>query len=199
MKLVYTYFWKTLPVGDLIWLALIWLAFSKSSQIVQPTSYHLKARRVYKPPQWHGWGCKIFHFVAEIKPNTFTVNAEYLLCFALFSRRQENKILQWFNRPPKWHRWGCLCTCFGQDWTPEASSPENQTSLCPEMSCFVTSQISPLVTFTLFWLRYAKWFSESLSNSESEKNVTYQPTPEMLVLCDTSQFCGALECAVEFR
>ncbi len=31
MKLLYTYFWKTLPVGDLIWLALIWLTFSKSS------------------------------------------------------------------------------------------------------------------------------------------------------------------------
>ncbi len=42
MKLLYTYFWKTLPTGDLIWLALIWLTFSKSSQIVQPTSNHLK-------------------------------------------------------------------------------------------------------------------------------------------------------------
>ncbi len=38
MKQVYTYFWKTLPIGDLIWLAVI----SKSSQIMQPTSNHLK-------------------------------------------------------------------------------------------------------------------------------------------------------------
>ncbi len=36
MKQVYTYFWKTLPIGDLILLALISLAFSKSSQILQP-------------------------------------------------------------------------------------------------------------------------------------------------------------------
>ncbi len=42
IKLLYTYFWMTLPTGDLIWLAPIWLAFSKSSQIVQPTSNHLK-------------------------------------------------------------------------------------------------------------------------------------------------------------
>ncbi len=33
MKQVYTYFWKTLPIGDLISLALILLAFSKSSQM----------------------------------------------------------------------------------------------------------------------------------------------------------------------
>ncbi len=25
MKLLYTYFWKRLPIGALIWLALIWL------------------------------------------------------------------------------------------------------------------------------------------------------------------------------
>ena len=36
MKLLYTYFWKTLPIGDLILLALILLTFSKSSQITQP-------------------------------------------------------------------------------------------------------------------------------------------------------------------
>ncbi len=42
MKLLYTYFWKTLPLVDLIWIALIWLTFSKSSQIMQPTSNHLK-------------------------------------------------------------------------------------------------------------------------------------------------------------
>ncbi len=46
MKQVYTHFQKTLPTGDLIWLALIWLAFSKSSQIVQPTSNHLKSATV---------------------------------------------------------------------------------------------------------------------------------------------------------
>ncbi len=37
LKLLYKYFWKTLPIGDLIWLTLIWLTFSKSSQITQPT------------------------------------------------------------------------------------------------------------------------------------------------------------------
>ncbi len=45
MKLLYAYFWKMLPIGDLIWLTPIWLAFSKSSQIVQPTSNHLKSTR----------------------------------------------------------------------------------------------------------------------------------------------------------
>ncbi len=44
MKLLYTYFWKTLPIGDLIWVTPIWLAFSKSSQITQPTSNHLKSK-----------------------------------------------------------------------------------------------------------------------------------------------------------
>ena len=39
MKLLYTYFWKTLPIGTLIWLAPIWLIWA---QIVQPTSNHLK-------------------------------------------------------------------------------------------------------------------------------------------------------------
>ncbi len=42
MKQVYTYFWKTLPVGDLISLALISLTFSKSSQIGPSSSNHLK-------------------------------------------------------------------------------------------------------------------------------------------------------------
>ncbi len=39
MKLLYTYFWKMLPIGALIWLALIWLIWA---QIAQPTSNHLK-------------------------------------------------------------------------------------------------------------------------------------------------------------
>ncbi len=39
IKLLYTYFWKTLPVGALIWLAPIWLTWA---QIAQPTSNHLK-------------------------------------------------------------------------------------------------------------------------------------------------------------
>ncbi len=39
MKLLYTYFWKKLPVGALIWLAPIWLIWA---QIAQPTSNHLK-------------------------------------------------------------------------------------------------------------------------------------------------------------
>ncbi len=39
MKLLYTYFWKTLPVGALTWLAPIWLIWA---QIAQPTSNHLK-------------------------------------------------------------------------------------------------------------------------------------------------------------
>ncbi len=47
MKLVYTYFWKSLLIGDLIWLTLTWLAFSNSSQIMQTTSNHLK--------KWHVW------------------------------------------------------------------------------------------------------------------------------------------------
>ncbi len=40
MKLLYTYFWKTLPVGALIWLIPIWLIWA---QIVQPTSNHQKS------------------------------------------------------------------------------------------------------------------------------------------------------------
>ncbi len=39
MKLLYTYFWKMLPIGALIWLTLIWLIWA---QIAQPTSNHLK-------------------------------------------------------------------------------------------------------------------------------------------------------------
>ncbi len=39
MKLLYTYFWKMLPVGALIWLAPIWLIWA---EIAQPASNHLK-------------------------------------------------------------------------------------------------------------------------------------------------------------
>ncbi len=42
MKQVQTYFWRTLPIGDLISLAPILLAFSKSSQIGPSSSNHLK-------------------------------------------------------------------------------------------------------------------------------------------------------------
>ncbi len=42
MKLLLTYFWKRLPIGDLISLTPISLAFSKSSQIGQSSSNHLK-------------------------------------------------------------------------------------------------------------------------------------------------------------
>ena len=41
IKLQYTYFWKTLPVGALIWLTPIWLTWT---QIAQPTSNHLKSQ-----------------------------------------------------------------------------------------------------------------------------------------------------------
>ncbi len=39
MKLLYTYFWKRLPIGALIWLTPICLIWA---QIAQPTSNHLK-------------------------------------------------------------------------------------------------------------------------------------------------------------
>ncbi len=42
-QVLYTYFWKTLPVGDLIWLTPISLAFYKSSQIGPSSSNHLKS------------------------------------------------------------------------------------------------------------------------------------------------------------
>ncbi len=38
IKLLYTYFWKMLPLGALIWLAPIWLIWA---QISRPTSNHL--------------------------------------------------------------------------------------------------------------------------------------------------------------
>ncbi len=38
MELLYTYFWQTLPMSDLIWLTPNLLALSESSQIAQPTS-----------------------------------------------------------------------------------------------------------------------------------------------------------------
>ncbi len=43
MKLLLTYFWKRLPIGDLISLTRIALAFSKSSQIGPSSSNHLKS------------------------------------------------------------------------------------------------------------------------------------------------------------
>ncbi len=45
MKLLLTFFWKRLPIGDLISLTLISLAFSKSSQIRPSSSNHLKTTR----------------------------------------------------------------------------------------------------------------------------------------------------------
>ena len=46
MKLLYTYFWKWLPLGALIWLTPIWLIWA---QITQPTSNHLKIAL------WRSW------------------------------------------------------------------------------------------------------------------------------------------------
>ncbi len=45
MKLLLTYFWKRLPIGDLISLTPISLAFSKRSQIGPSSSNHLKSDR----------------------------------------------------------------------------------------------------------------------------------------------------------
>ncbi len=45
MKLLYTYFWKMLPEGALIWLAPIWLIWA---QIAQPTSNHVKTLETQK-------------------------------------------------------------------------------------------------------------------------------------------------------
>ncbi len=47
MKLLYTYFWKRLPVGALIWLAPIWLIWA---QIARPTSNHLKSANWSRDP-----------------------------------------------------------------------------------------------------------------------------------------------------
>ncbi len=58
IKLLYTYFSKTLPTGDLIWLTPIWLTFTKSSQIMQPTSNHLKIAPWSL--QWFHFGCSDF-------------------------------------------------------------------------------------------------------------------------------------------
>ncbi len=44
IKLLYTYFWKTLPTGALIWLTPIWLIWA---QIAQPTSNHLKRSHMF--------------------------------------------------------------------------------------------------------------------------------------------------------
>ncbi len=46
MKLLYTYFWKTLPIGALICLARIWFIWA---HIMQPTSNHLKITLFSKP------------------------------------------------------------------------------------------------------------------------------------------------------
>ncbi len=51
MKLLLTYFWKRLPIGDLISLTPILLAFSKSSQIGPSSSNHLKTAQ---PKNKHG-------------------------------------------------------------------------------------------------------------------------------------------------
>ncbi len=45
MKLLLTYFWKRLPIDDLILLTPISLAFSKSSQIGPSSSNHLTTRQ----------------------------------------------------------------------------------------------------------------------------------------------------------
>ncbi len=43
MKVLLTYYWKTLPTGALIWFALIWLIWAQNAQ---PTSNHIKTN-------WH--------------------------------------------------------------------------------------------------------------------------------------------------
>ncbi len=55
MKLLYTYFWKMLPIGPLIWLTLIWLIWA---EIAQPTSNHVniyEAESKYSD-SWHDLG-----------------------------------------------------------------------------------------------------------------------------------------------
>ncbi len=51
MKQVYTYFWKTLPIEDLIWLALIWLTFS---QKLPNRASHLKSPKNCVDPDARG-------------------------------------------------------------------------------------------------------------------------------------------------
>ncbi len=46
MKLLYTYFWLTLPTGALIWVALIWVAFFKRSQIASPPQITYKVWQI---------------------------------------------------------------------------------------------------------------------------------------------------------
>ena len=48
IKLLYTHFWKKLPIGGLIWLKRIWLIWA---QIMQPTSNHLKSKSFGKRKQ----------------------------------------------------------------------------------------------------------------------------------------------------
>ncbi len=59
IKLLYTYVWKMLPVGALIWLALIWLIWAR---IAQPTSYHLKSNR---------WGDNFYEFKCAVTKACF--------------------------------------------------------------------------------------------------------------------------------
>ncbi len=47
MKVLLTHIWKTLPIGVLISLGLISLAFSKSSQISPSSSNHLKTEHCW--------------------------------------------------------------------------------------------------------------------------------------------------------
>ena len=67
-KLLYTYFWKMLPVGVLIWLAPIWLTWA---QIAQPTSNHQK-------PCENFWKSKIKYYHS----NTHTIY--YILSIYFF-------------------------------------------------------------------------------------------------------------------
>ncbi len=110
MKLLYIYFWKTLPSGDLIWLTPIWLAFSKSSQIVQPTSNHLKRAKISilctvrnTLRQWgvfanwkcrHGreLGCRISPCGAQSSPDTCV----FLFIFKRKQISQTKKKNHWF-------------------------------------------------------------------------------------------------------
>ncbi len=70
IKLLYTYFWKMLPVGALIWLAPIWLIWA---QIAQPISNHPNMFGSVTPSLQDNWTTG--NFAATISNNQSTTQA----------------------------------------------------------------------------------------------------------------------------
>ncbi len=183
MKLLYTYFWKTLPVGALIWLTPIWLIWA---QIARPTSNHLK--KPGKLRRFHGSfekGRCLEHISKWLQVDlfkAFLVLCHWVLCSCFFSLKTfqlcfcnaalENK--NWLGEKFSACATGfgnCFCTqlCFAvRTWMKQRNVPSEPKpdSECPSRKVIFRNRTKCKTSAKgKFWGKSCATFPLSGSNS----------------------------------